>query len=34
VLDILLIAVVVAFFALASLYVRGCERIAAPEDER
>jgi hypothetical protein len=35
VLDILFIAVVIAFFALAALYVRGCARIIEPrEDER
>jgi hypothetical protein len=35
VLDILFIAVVIGFFALVALYVRGCERIvAASEDER
>jgi hypothetical protein len=35
VLDILFIAVVIAFFGVAALYVRGCARIVAPrEDER
>jgi hypothetical protein len=30
--DVLLLAVVVAFFALAALYVRGCARIAKPPE--
>jgi hypothetical protein len=35
VLDILFVAVVIAFFALTALYVRGCARIVrSPEDER
>jgi hypothetical protein len=33
VLDILFVALVIAFFALAALYVRGCARILqSPED--
>jgi len=35
VLDVLFIAVVIAFFGIAVLYVRGCARIIEPsEDER
>jgi hypothetical protein len=35
VLDVFFIAIVVAFFSLAALYVRGCARIIEPtEDER
>jgi hypothetical protein len=35
VLDVLLIVVLVAFFAIAALYVRGCARIVeSPEEER
>jgi hypothetical protein len=32
-LDVLFIAVVIGFFALAALYVRGCERIIEPSEE-
>jgi hypothetical protein len=35
VLDLLLLAVPISFFAIAALYVRGCARIVAHrEDER
>jgi hypothetical protein len=30
--DVLLLAVVVGFFALAALYVRGCERLVGRPD--
>jgi len=33
VLDVLFIAIVVVFFSLAALYVRGCARIIEPSEE-
>jgi hypothetical protein len=31
--DVLMLAIMVAFFALAVLFVRGCERIIGPDIE-
>ena len=31
--DVLLLAIMVAFFALAVLFIRGCERIVGPDVE-
>jgi hypothetical protein len=31
--DVLFVAVVVGFFALCALYIKGCERILGDEDE-
>lgn len=31
--DVAFLVLVIAFFALAALYVRGCERIVAPGDD-
>jgi hypothetical protein len=32
--DVVMVATVVAFFALAVLYVRWCDRIVGPDDDR